>query len=452
MPTILIYFWPFRDLKGVMESLALEYRKTEDLIPFINNPRTHSEEQIAQIAASIRFFGFSNPILVDNENGVIAGHGRLLAARKLKMELVPTIELSSLTPLQRRALIIADNRIAENAGWDAELLSIELESLREENFEVGILGFTQEEIDDLLKEEVPQAAALTDEDDVPKPSPVAKTRIGDLWMLGDHRLLCGDATSVEDVRRVMGGERAKLFATDPPYLVDYDGTNRPPDKTKDWSAAYIEQPYWDDSSQGPRFYDQFISTAIAEALGDNVAWYCWYASVRHMMVEQAWRDAGAFMHQQIVWVKTRAALSRCVYSWQHESCLFGWVKGKKPSLSREAFDRWPTTVWNIPSGEVECDEHPTSKPVRVFTVPMELHTAKNDVCYEPFAGSGSQYIAGEKLGRRVFGLELSPIFCDVIIRRWQAYTGRTAEREGGEAFDDIDQEVAPASEPVNGTS
>ena len=417
---------------------AYKKERVDALVPHARNARTHTEAQVAQIAASIREFGFTNPVLTDGANGVIAGHGRLLAARLLGMETVPTIELSHLSPAQRRAYVIADNKLALNAGWDDDLLRLELGDLRDQGFDLGLTGFDIGEINDLL---VDETDGLTDPDDIPPAPARPVTRRGDLWLLGRHRLLCGDSTDPADVAALMQGERAVLFATDPPYLVDYDGTNHPTSAkrsrrarqkaNKNWSEDYIEQsaeraPHWDDSSQGPAFYEAFMRVAIDLAIGDQAAWYCWHASRRQAMLEACWQKFDVLHHQQIIWVKSRAVLTRSVLLWAHEPCLFGWRTGHKPRINRKGFDRWPTTVWEIPSKEIETRDHPTSKPVRVFSLPMELHTGAGDLCYEPFAGSGSQHIAGERTGRRVYGLELSETFCDVAVLRWQAFTGQEA--------------------------
>ena len=251
------------------------------------------------------------------------------------------------------------------------------------------------------------------------------SRPGDLWLLGDHRLLCGDSTKADDVIRVMHNQKAILFATDPPYLVDYDGTNHPskqgdPDKNKDWGKSYGIT--WDDSSQGPELYEGFIKAAIEHAILPNAAWYCWHASRRQAMVESVWEKFGAFVHQQIVWAKDRGILTRSYYLWQHEPCFFGWLKGNKPP---RVSDDYPSTIWNIPTVKVgEKTEHPTSKPIEVFALPMRQHTKPGEVCFEPFSGSGSQIIAGETTGRRVFAIEISPQYIDVAVKRWQTVTGK----------------------------
>lgn len=253
------------------------------------------------------------------------------------------------------------------------------------------------------------------------------TARGQLWRIPsqtvpgrDHRLLCGDATDPDDVARLMDGQRAVLFATDPPYLVDYDGTNHPhkwnepenPEKNKDWSERYHD---WDAASQGEGLYDGFVKLAVEIAITENAAWYCWHASRRQAMLEAVWERYGAFVHQQIIWAKDRPVLTRSWYMWQHEPCFFGWVKGQKP---RRVVDDYPPTVWQVPTiAPGTATDHPTSKPVELFARPMRQHTHLGELCYEPFAGSGSQQVAGEQLGRLVYGLELQPEFVAVILER-----------------------------------
>ncbi|MEI2807027.1 MAG: ParB N-terminal domain-containing protein [Albidovulum sp.] len=405
--------------------LALDYRPIGDLIPYARNARTHSEAQVALIAGSIREYGFTNPVLVDGGNGIIAGHGRVLAARKLGLEVVPVIELAHLSEAQKRAYVLADNKLAEQAGWDKDLLALELGDLREMAVDLASLGFETGELDALLN-----AGASVPSVTIPEPPRNPASRTGDLWILGGHRLLCGDATSHADVRRLMNGERAVLFATDPPYLVDYDGSNHPT-RNKDWSHSYGVT--WDDSSQGAELYDGFIAAAVAEAITEDAAWYCWHASRRQAMLEACWEKAGAFVHQQIIWVKDRGVLTRSHYLWKHEPCFMGWRRpNRPPKVAKETL----SSTWEMPSfAKDERPDHPTPKPLDAFGIPMRQHVARGGLCYEPFCGSGAQIMAGEETGRRVFAMEISGSYVDVAVERWQAGTGRDALLEGdGRSF------------------
>jgi len=257
--------------------------------------------------------------------------------------------------------------------------------------------------------------------------------------LGKHRLLCGDSTRPEYVSRLMGDERAILFATDPPYAIGYAGGSHPAtranrakaNRDKDWSKVYHEAGRTtfdneDGGGDGGRsFYLAFYKVAIERAIAPNAAWYCWHASTRQSMLEAVWNEVGAFHHQQVIWFKSRPVLTYSVLMWAHEPCLFGWIKGQKPLVDRSYGN--PGTVWQVPNAEVESSDHPTSKPNRLFAIPMELHTRPNDLVYEPFSGSGSQLIAAEQLGRRCYAIELEPRFVDVAVSRWENLTGQKAE-------------------------
>ena len=437
--------------------LTIETVPVDRLIPYARNARTHEEGQIAQIAGSIAEFGFVNPILIGEDDGIIAGHGRLLAARKLGLDTVPVIRLGHLSEIQQRALILADNQLALNAGWNEELLALELADLKAQDFDLDLIGFDLTEIDRLLAtaegDERP-SGGFAGEDTVPEPPEDPVSRPGDLWLLGEHRLLCGDSTNVDDVKRLMNGERAILFATDPPYLVDYDGTNHPQnsarkakeakgdtsgtDGNKNWSGTYGVT--WDDSSQGPDLYRGFIKAAIEDAIAPNAAWYCWHASRRQAMLEAVWTEFGAFQHQQIIWNKEKGVLTRSRYLWKHEPCLMGWIKGNLPPKVDGA--GFLSSVWDIHglSGEDRPD-HPTPKPLDCFAIPMRQHVEPGGLCYEPFSGSGSQIMAGESVGRRVFAMEISPTYVDVAVERWQTATGKSAVLDGdGRTFDAIKDE------------
>ena len=372
-----------------------------------------------------------------------AAHGRVLAAEQLGLTEAPVIVLGHLTEAQRRAYRIADNKLTELGSWDEALLSAELQNLLADDYDLSLVGFSDGELDKLLafdpdsgSEEEGGAGGSVPPVTIPEPPRNPASRTGDLWILGDHRLLCGDSTSHEDVRRLMNGERAVLFATDPPYLVDYDGSNHPT-RNKDWSQSYGNT--WDDSSQGAELYDGFIAAAVAEAITEDAAWYCWHASRRQAMLEACWEKAGAFVHQQIIWVKDRGVLTRSHYLWKHEPCFMGWRRPNRPPKVAE--QTLPST-WEMPSfTKDERPDHPTPKPLDAFGIPMRQHVARGGLCYEPFAGSGSQIIAGEANGRRVFAMEISPAYIDVAVERWQAETGKDAILDGdGRTFTAVKEE------------
>jgi DNA modification methylase len=393
------------------------------LQPYARNAKLHGPDQVAKIAASLAEFGWTVPCLVGDDGELIAGHGRVLAATQLGLTEAPVIVLGHLTEAQRRAYRIADNKLTESP-WDEALLSAELNELLAEDFDLSLIGFSDGELDKLLAF-VPEDESAADASvlpvTIPEPPRNPASRTDDLWILGDHRLLCGDSTNHTDVRRLMNNERAILFATDPPYLVDYDGTNHPT-QNKDWSPSYGTT--WDDSSQGAELYDNFIAAAMAEAITEDAAWYCWHASRRQAMLEECWQKAGAFVHQQIIWVKDRGVLTRSHYLWKHEPCLMGWIKGKRPpKVAEETL----SSTWLLPSfAKDERPDHPTPKPLDAFGIPMRQHVARGGLCYEPFCGSGSQIMAGEANGRRVYAMEISPAYVDVAIERWQNSTGKDA--------------------------
>ena len=373
---------------------AIETWSLPRLQPYAKNAKAHGADQDAKIAASIAEFGWTVPCLVAEDGELIAGHGRVLAATQLGLT---------------------------------------------EDFDLSLVGFSDGELDKLL--------AYVAEDDgeeggaggsvppvtIPEPPRNPASRTGDLWILGDHRLLCGDSTSHDDVRRLMNGERAILFATDPPYLVDYDGSNHPT-RNKDWSASYGTT--WGDSSQGAELYDAFIAAAVAEAITDDAAWYCWHASRRQAMLEAYWEKVGAFVHQQIIWVKDRGVLTRSHYLWKHEPCFMGW---RRPNRPPKVAEQTLSSTWEMPSfAKDDRPDHPTPKPLDAFGIPMRQHVARGGLCYEPFSGSGSQIMAGEANGRRVFAMEISPAYIDVAVERWQAETGRNAILDGdGRTFAEV---------------
>ena len=334
--------------------------------------------------------------------------------------------------LDAMAFQLADNKSHEWSTWDEPALAQILQQLRTEDALEGV-GYSTDDIDDLLASLADDGDAGGLDDQGPEPPPVEPvTQLGDLWLLGNHRLLCGDSTKLDDVRRVMAGEKAALVATDPPYLVDYTG-ERPNDSGKDWTDTYREI----DIADADTFFHS-VFTNVLDVLGSHAAIYCWHAHKRSGDIQRIWAELGILDHQQIVWVKPAPVFGRVFWHFRHEPCMMGWKKGEKPEHDgQHEFD----SVW-------ECDwdgkarvtgDHPTSKPVELFCRPMRKHTRRGNVVFEPFSGSGSQLIAAEQLGRRCRALEISPAFVDVAVRRWQTATGREATlSETGETFADVE--------------
>ena len=389
--------------------MSISMRNVQDLIPYVNNSRTHSDEQVAQIAASIKEFGWTNPILVDGASGIIAGHGRLLAARKLGYTEVPTIELSQLTETQKKAYIIADNRLALNAGWDNQILTIELNDLLADGYALEILGFDPKELNALLEPE--QVQGLTDEDEAP-PVPVeAKTKPGDIYQMGKHRLMCGDSCSISDIERLCD-QPVDMWLTDPPYNVAYEG------KTKD-SLKIKNDEMGDDQ------FRQFLRdsyTAADMVMKPGSVFYIWHADSEGYNFRGAAKDAGWTVRQCLIWKKSSMVMGRQDYHWKHEPCLYGWKDGAGHLW---AADRKQTTIleFDKPSRN---GEHPTMKPVALFEYQMLNNNKGGDIVLDSFGGSGTTLIAAEKNGRVARLMELDPKYCDVIVKRWEDFTGKTA--------------------------
>jgi len=394
-----------------------------DLVPYDRNPRLN-DRAVDAVAESIQRFGFRQPIVVDPEGVIVCGHTRWKAAQRLGLEKVPVHVARDLTPAQIRAYRIADNKTAELADWDSDLLSIELAELEGEGIDWTLLGFDGRELSGLFEPAAHQGA--TDPDEVPD-APAAEdavTRPGDLWVLGRHRLLCGDSTSPGDVDRLMDGQRAALVATDPPYLVDYTG-ERPNGTGKDWTANYKEV----DIDDAEAFF-RGVFANIVRVVAPRAAIYCWHAHKRCGVIQRVWEELDILDHQSIVWVKPTPVFGRVFWHFRHEPCMMGWVRGSKPEHDGD-HSMEMNSVWELDwegKSRVVGNEHPTQKPVEIFARPMRKHTAHGDICFEPFSGSGSQIIAGEKEGRRVFAMELSSVFTDVAVRRWERFTGKSAER------------------------
>lgn len=391
------------------EAAKIDYLLVNTLIPYANNSRTHDDAQVAQLAASIKEFGFRNPILVDGV-GIIAGHGRLLAARKLGLEKVPTIDCSDMTETQKKAYIIADNKLALNSGWDTNLLSLELEQLDADGFNLELLGFDSKELDELLALQVVEG--LTDEDAVPDVPDEPKTKLGDIYILGNHRLMCGDSCSITDMQKLVNDRQVDMWLTDPPYNVAYEG------KTKD--ALTIQN----DSMSNDGFR-QFLRDAYVTAdtvMKSGAVFYIWHADLEGYNFRGAAHDAGWKVRQCLIWKKSTMVMGRQDYHWKHEPCLYGWKEGAGHLW---ATDRKQTTIleFDKPSRN---GEHPTMKPVALFEYQMLNNTKGGDIILDSFGGSGTTMIAAEKNGRHAYVMELDPKYCDVIVKRWEDFTGKQA--------------------------
>ena len=400
--------------------MRIEQRPVAGLIPYVNNSRKHSDEQVAQIAASIKEFGWTNPILVDGANGIIAGHGRLMAARKLGMEAVPVIELAHLSEPQRKALIIADNKLAMNAEWDNDLLMLELGELLEVGFDLDLLGFGKDELDALLSP-TEATEGLTDEDAVPEPPAVPVTVLGDVWLLGRHRVMCGDSCSITDMDKLVAGRQTDMWLTDPPYNVAYEGGTK--------EKLTIQNDSMTDDA-----FRQFLRDAYVTAdstMKPGAVFYIWHADSEGYNFRGAAQDAGWKVRQCLIWKKSSLVMGRQDYHWKHEPCLYGWKEGAGHLW---ATDRKQTTIleFDKPSRN---GEHPTMKPVALFEYQMLNNTKGGDLVLDSFGGSGTTLIAAEKNGRHSCLMELDPKYVDVIIKRWQEFTGKTATLEStGQPF------------------
>jgi len=396
--------------------MSVELRPLDAVRPYANNPR-QNDDAVEAVAESIRRFGFRQPIVVDADGVIVAGHTRFRAAQRLGLATVPVHVATDLTPDEVRAYRLADNKTAELASWDDAMLSIELDALRGAGIDWTLLGFDEEELAKLLAPAGTEG--LTDPDAVPeKPAdPISKP--GDLWLLGKHRLLCGDSTSATDVARLLDGAVPTLMVTDPPYGVEYDPEWRM-DAGLTGNTARMGKVMNDDRADWTEAWKLFPG---------DVA-YVYHAGVFASTVQQSLERAGFAIRAQIIWAKDRLALSRGDYHWQHEPCWYAVREGGK---GHRTDDRTQTTLWSIPARDDAGHGHGTQKPVECMERPVRNHLA--DLVYEPFAGSGTTVIACERTGRTCMAMELDPGYCDVVVRRWEDFTGRKAERvqaEGGE--------------------
>lgn len=407
--------------------LHIEYRAIADLIPYARNARTHSDAQVAQIAASIKEFGWTTPVLVDGVNGVMAGHGRLLAARKLGIDRVPVIELAGLSDAARRAYILADNKLALNAGWDEAMLALEVADLSALGVDLSLAGFSDHELQALA---AGGHEGLSDPDEVPEAPAMPVSRAGDIWLLGKHRLACGDCTDPAVVDAVLDSVVPHLMVTDPPY-----GVNYPPE----WRNEVIRA---DGSKVTARATGEVLNDDRADwrdawALFPGDVAYVWHGALHAAEVAESLNAAGFTIRSQIIWDKTRLVIGRGDYHWRHEPAWYAVRKGK---TGHWAGDRKQTTVWEIPHLKSETG-HGTQKPVECMRRPIENNSSPGQAIYEPFSGSGTTIIAAEVTGRSCLAIELSPAYVNVAVQRWEAFTGNQARHaESNQSFAELAEE------------
>ena len=377
--------------------MELVTKNTSDLIPYVNNSRTHSEEQINQIISSIKEFGFTNPVLIESDNGIIAGHGRIMAAKKMGLKEVPCVMVKGLTKTQIKALNIADNQIALNAGWDLDKLKLEIQGLNEDSFNLDTLGFTKNQIDDFLFEET---VGLTDEDETPEIKENPKSKLGDIWLLGNHKIMCGDCTLDENKNNLLKDKNIDMIFTDPPYGVDYV-SRVDEERRKNWGGIKN---------------DNLKGNELVEFLKKSLDWF------ENTYIFCNWQSYPDFINaygkpkQVIVWNKKWVGLGKG-YRNQYEMCLFYGTL----NITTE------TNLWDIKRDSNY--KHPTQKPVALSVRAITNSLLVNRICYDPFLGSGSTLLGCEKTNRICYGFELEPKYIDVIIERWQNFTGKEAIHE-----------------------
>lgn len=397
----------------------VERRSVADLVPYARNARTHSPEQIGQIAASIREWGWTTPVLIDETGGIIAGHGRVLAAQKLGIKDVPAMTATGWTEAQKKAYVLADNKLALNAGWDDDLLRVELGELAALDFDMPLIGFSDDELADFLND---PTEGLTDPDAIPEPPVNPVTVEGDVWVLGNHRIICGDSTSADVVAKVLGPVKPHLMVTDPPYGVEYDPAWRGEAKTSDGKRVSLGV-----HAKGKVLNDDNADWSEAWALFPGDVAYVWHAGNMAHTVAESLISNGLNIRAQIIWNKSNMVISRGDYHPKHEPC---WYAVRKGSVGHYVGGRKQTTVWDIDKPQKSETGHGTQKPVECMKRPIENNSSPGQAVYEPFSGSGTTIIAGEMTGRHIYAIELSPAYVDVAIKRWQDFTGKTATLDG----------------------
>lgn len=413
--------------------LKIIYKKTAELLPYARNARTHSDSQVAQLAASIKEFGFNNPVAIDADGMILCGHGRVMAAQRLGMDQVPTVCLAHLTDIQKKAYILADNKLALNAGWDNDMLKVELEDLKFSNFDLDLVGFSTEELDEIMNQnEEPEV----EEDDYTVAVPEEpKAKLGEIYILGKHRLMCGDSTSIADVEKLMGEQQADLLLTDPPYNVDYEGGTDKKLKIKN------------DNMEDQAFRQFLIDVykAADHVMKPGAPFYIWHADSEGANFRGAAKDMGWQIRECLIWVKNSLVLGRQDYNWRHEPCLYGWKAGAahyftdsrsettviedQVNVDKLSKDELKTLCKRLlePSCETTVihekkpsinDIHPTMKPVKLFGRLVKNSSKRNDIVLDLFGGSGTTIVACEQLNRRAYLMELDPAYVDACVQRY----------------------------------
>ena len=432
--------------------LKIIYKKTAELLPYARNARTHSDSQVAQLAASIKEFGFNNPVAIDADGMILCGHGRVMAAQRLGMDQVPTVCLAHLTDIQKKAYILADNKLALNAGWDNDMLKVELEDLKFSNFDLDLVGFSTEELDEIMNQnEEPEV----EEDDYTVAVPEEpKAKLGEIYILGKHRLMCGDSNSIADVEKLMGEQQADLLLTDPPYNVDYEGGTDKKLKIKN------------DNMEDQAFRQFLIDVykAADHVMKPGAPFYIWHADIEGANFRGAAKDMGWQIRECLIWVKNSLVLGRQDYNWRHEPCLYGWKAGAahyftdsrsettviedQVNVDKLSKDELKTLCKRLlePSCETTVihekkpsinDIHPTMKPVKLFGRLVKNSSKRNDIVLDLFGGSGTTIVACEQLNRRAYLMELDPAYVDVIIDRYQKLTNVEVIRSDGKLWNDL---------------
>lgn len=432
--------------------LQIIYKKTADLLPYARNARTHSDSQVAQLAASIKEFGFNNPVAIDADGMILCGHGRVMAAQRLGMDQVPTVCLSHLSELQKKAYILADNKLALNAGWDNDMLKVELEDLKTSDFNLDLIGFSNEELDEIMNEDEEQEVEDDDYNVMVPEEPKAK--LGEIYILGKHRLMCGDSTSIQDVEKLMGEQQADLLLTDPPYNVDYEGGTDKKLKIKN------------DNMEDQAFRQFLIDVykAADHVMKPGAPFYIWHADSEGANFRGAAKDMGWQIRECLIWVKNSLVLGRQDYQWRHEPCLYGWKAGAahyftdsraestviedQVNVDKLSKDELKTLCKKLLDPGIETtvirekkpsinDVHPTMKPVKLFGRLVKNSSKRNDIVLDLFGGSGTTIVACEQLNRRAYLMELDPAYVDVIIDRYQKLTNVEVMRSDGKLWNEL---------------